>query len=447
MDILPFFSSIYSYISGQEVMLTIALFVFVVLAMIFEFIDKVLAMMLSIFFLFVFSVVHPSELIEMIDFNTIFLLIGMMIVVSITIESRLISLVNIKVVQFTKGDPLFLFILFSLVTFSLSLLLSNAATMMILVPLTIGITKSMGIDPKPYLISEIIFSDIGGAMTYIGDPTNILIGSANNFTFNDFIENLSLPILSITVLVLGILTWKYWDLVQPIRKSIPKLFMNTLSLKKIEEEFKNTNLNIPFIKIVSISLLVIIGGLIVDFMDLPISYIAFFGGVFLLLFTRKHISPHEVFHMVDWHMILFFIGLFIHIGVLEKVGALEPLTHILSSNITTAFGLSMIIMWTVGLLSGFIENIPLVAMMIPILQPLLASGDISGNTTMVWYALSMGACLGGNGSLIGSSANMIVAQTAEKMGIKITFWEYFKVGYPITVFSLSISSVYLYFVT
>ena len=153
MDILSSFSSLYSYIAGQEVMLTIALFLFVVLAMIFEFIDKVLAMMVSIFFLFVFSVVTAPELIEMIDFNTIFLLIGMMIVVSITIESRLISLVNIKVVQFTKGDPLILFILFSLVTFSLSLLLSNAATMMILVPLTIGITKSMGIDPKPYLIS------------------------------------------------------------------------------------------------------------------------------------------------------------------------------------------------------------------------------------------------------------------------------------------------------
>ena len=283
-------------------------------------------------------------------------------------------------------------------------------------------------------------------MTYIGDPTNILIGSANNFTFNDFIENLSIPILSITVLVLGILTWKYWDSVQPIRKSLPKLFMNTLSLKKIEEEFRNTTLNISFIKIVAIGLTIVISGLVIDIMDLPISYIAFFGGVFLLLFTQKYLPAHKVFHMVDWHMILFFIGLFIHIGVLEKVGALEPLTHILSSNITTAFGLSMIIMWTVGLLSGVVENIPLVAMMIPILQPLLASGDISGNTTMVWYALSMGACLGGNGSLIGSSANMIVAQTAEKMGIKITFWEYFKVGYPITIFSLCIASIYLYFV-
>ncbi len=435
-----------SAIAPFQNIIAIVFFVFVVGAMIFEFMDKVLAMSISICIMMILQIVNPTELVEMIDFNTIFLLLGMMIVVEITKESRLLSWMNIKIVQTTKGDPLILFILFTLTTFTLSTFLSNATTMMVLVPLTIGITKGMGLDPKPYLLSEIVFSDIGGALTLIGDPTNILIGSANNFSFSDFIQNLWIPIFSISLVMLCLLIWKYWSRVKPIHKSISKLFINSLSLRKIEEEFNHQKIDKTFLISTSITLTFVILALIFDIFNLPLAYIAFFGGVAMLLVARKFTHPHVVFNKIDWHMLLFFVGLFIHIGILEKVGALHPITNILSGNFTSAFELSMIIMWVVGLLSGFVENIPLVAMMIPVLQPILESGTITGNTEMVWYALSLGACLGGNGSLIGSSANMIVAQTAEKMGVKITFWEYFKLGYPITVLSLFISSLYLYFV-
>jgi len=441
------FSDFLLFFEPYQTAIASLFFVFVVSAMIFEFVDKVLAMIISICIMMILTIVSPHELIEMIDFNTIFLLLGMMIVVEITKESRLLSWMNIKIVQTTKGDPLILFFLFTLTTFTLSTFLSNATTMMVLVPLTIGITKSMGLDPKPYLLSEIIFSDIGGALTLIGDPTNILIGSANNFSFSDFIQNLWIPIFSISFVIFGVLLVKYWKYVKPIDKSVSKLFLNNLSLRKIEEEFKHKKINKNFLISTAITLSITVLALIFDPFGLPISYIAFFGGTIMLLIATKYTDSHKVFHNVDWHMLLFFIGLFIHIGILEKVGALEPITLILEGNFTTAFELSMVIMWVVGLLSGFVENIPLVAMMIPVLQPLLDSGVIVGNTEMVWYALSLGACLGGNGSLIGSSANMIVAQTAEKMGVKITFWEYFKIGYPITVLALTVASVFIYFVT
>ncbi len=427
--------------------IAIAFFVFVVSAMIFEFIDKVLAMSMSIGIMLLLSIMNPHEMIEMIDFNTIFLLLGMMMVVEITKESRLLSLMNIQIVKLTKGDPLILFFLFTLTTFTLSTFLSNATTMMVLVPLTIGITKSMGLDPKPYLLSEIIFSDIGGALTLVGDPTNVLIGSANNFSFSDFILNLWIPIASISFVIFGVLMVKYWKSIKPIKKTLTKLFLNNLSLAKIETEFKNTHIERGFVITTAVSLFLVVLLLIFNWFDISVAYIAFFGGIAMLFLTRKHMNYHKFFANIDWHMLLFFIGLFIHIGVLEKVGALEPITHVLSGHFTSSFELSMVILWTVGLLSGFVENIPLVAMMIPVLQPLLASGTITGNPEIVWYALSLGACLGGNGSLIGSSANMIVAQTAEKMGVKITFWEYFKIGYPITVISLIVATIYIYIVT
>jgi len=427
--------------------IAISSFFFVLSAIIFEWIDKALAATLGAFFLILCGILRPEEIADLIDFRTIFLLLGMMILVEVVRESKLLSWMNIQIIEKTRGNPLFLFLFFAGTTFFLSTFLANATTMMVLVPITIAITRGMGLDPKPYLISEILFSDIGGALTLVGDPTNVIIGSANHFSFLDFLRYNSIPVFAVSIVVLGILAWKNWEIVRPVQGNIPKMFLTHLLIEKIRRQFATESFQKSFALLSAVILGITVCAFVFDFFHLPIELLALLAASIALLVSRPFVQTHEILHRVDWHLLIFFAGLFLQVGALEKVGALHPVSIFIASHADSVFELSMFVLWGIGLLSAFIENIPLVAMMIPVLQPILANGTISGNHSFVWFALSLGACLGGNGSLIGSSANMVVAQVADRAGIRISFWEYFKIGYPLTIISLLISSVFLFFAT
>ena len=430
----------------SPIAISVFVFLFVLGSIIFEFIDKALVVLLGVVILLFTGVLSPEEVLPMVDSGTILLLMGMMILVEGVRESRILSWMNVKIIEKTEGNPLLLFFIFSFLTFFLSTFLANATTMMVIIPLTIAVTQGIGISPKPYLISEIFFANIGGTLTLIGDPTNVMIGSANGFSFLTFLQNMWIPISLLSTAVISLLVFKDWEVVKPIKKSLPKLFMSNLLIQKIKEEFVNEKFSLPFAIKTAIILSITVLMIIIQPFQFPIEYIAVSGAVFLLVFLKKYLSPETVFAMVDWHTLLFFSGLFIVVGTLEKVGALEKVSEIILHFANSPLTLGLSVLWAIGLLSGFVENIPLVAMMIPVLKNIIASGQITGNLEMVWFALSLGACLGGNGSLIGSSASMIGAQMAERYGVKISFREFFKYGFPVTILSLSIASVFLFFV-
>jgi len=431
---------------GLHLYLAVGLFVFTISALIFEFIDKALATLISVILLLLFGVLNSEELYELVNFKTIFLLMGMMIVVEVVRESKLLNWLNVNLVEKTKGNPLWLFILLGASTFFLSGFLSNSTVMMVLVPLTISITRGLGLNPLPYLFIEIVFSVAGGALTVVGDPTNVMIGSANNFGFVEFLKTMVIPMMIIFFIVMGVMVVRYWDNIKPVKTDMPRLFMTNMLMEKIRYAFNAEKMNKTFAILAGIFTAITILFFVWD-VGLSIEFVAMIGAAFVLLLATRYMHVEEIIGRLDWGILLFFVGLFIQVGSLEKVHALAPVSHFIVTYATTSLELSLMVMWIIGLLSGFVENIPLVAMMIPVLQDVLASGTITGNTAMVWYALSLGGCLGGCGTLIGSSANIITAQIAAKEGVKISFFDYFKIGYPLTILMLCIGSVYLYFVS
>lgn len=432
---------------GFHLYLAIGLFIFTISALIFEFIDKALATLISVVILLLMGVLHTEELYEMVNFKTIFLLMGMMIIVEVVRESKLLNWFNVNLVEKTKGNPLWLFILLGTSTFFLSGFLSNATVMMVLVPLTIAITRGLGLNPYPYLFVEIVFSVAGGTLTAVGDPTNVMIASANNFIFLEFLKVMIIPMGGVFIAVMAIMIWKYWDDVRPVKTDMPRLFMTNMLMEKIRYAFNKEGIN-KFFAIVAggITALTILF-FVWNVFDLSIEFVAMIGAMFTLILASRYMHVEHIIMKLDWGLLLFFTGLFIQIGSLEKVEALAPVSEFIVNHAHTSFELSLMVMWVIGLLSGFVENIPLVAMMIPVLHDVIAGGTISGNTTIVWYALSLGGCLGGCGTLIGSSANIITAQIAAKEGVKISFFDYFKIGYPLTILMLCIGSIYIYFVS
>ncbi|MBD3331097.1 hypothetical protein GF354_06275 [Candidatus Peregrinibacteria bacterium] len=428
-------------------MTTIALgiFLFAFLLIVFEVFDKSLIAMFGALMMVVVGILHPEEAIEAIDFETILLLLAMMLLVGIAAKSGIFEWLNVKIASFTKGNPLFLFVLFSLVTAVFSAFLDNVTTVILIVPLTIELMRGMGRDPKPYIFAEIIFSNIGGALTLIGDPPNIIIAGATGFNFLEFILNLWIPILLSSILIMGIFVVLYWKKIKPISKNLIDLCMANVLLKKIKHTFLKKTLHKDFVaKVVLLLLLTILGFLLQGFIGLPNYIIAFLAAIALAILTSKRINIHETFQSVEWTTLFFFAGLFIMVGGVEKTGILEELSLYVAGTTTNLFYLSLIVLWVSGLVSMVLDNIPFVTVMIPVIFG-LETQLIGSDTTILWWALSLGACLGGNGTLVGASANVVSVGLAKKNGVRISFLEYMRVGFPLTMIMLTLCSVYLFF--
>ena len=376
-----------------------------------------------------------EQAVEAIDFNTIGLLIGMMIIVGVTRQTGVFEYLAIKSAKVSGGHPLKIMAALALVTAVLSALLDNVTTVLLIVPVTFAIAQKLKISPLPYLIVEILASNIVGTATLIGDPPNIMIGSATKLGFMDFVINLApvvIVIYVLTVFLLRVIYRKQLSASPERQKSIMELNEN--------DELKDLVLLRKCLFILSLT---IIGFVLHQFVHLESSVIALSGASLLLLITRE--DPEHALQAVEWPVIFFFIGLFIIVGGLEHVGVIEAVARF-SLEVTGGEVLAsgILILWISAIASAFVDNIPFVATMIPLIQDMGRLGAIE-NLNFLWWSLSLGACLGGNGTIIGASANVVVIGMAEKRGTNISFLGFMKVAFPLMIMSIIISMGYLIF--
>ncbi|HOW51428.1 MAG TPA: ArsB/NhaD family transporter [bacterium] len=391
-------------------------------------------------FLFISIGIIPQEkafLAE--DWNVIFLLIGMMIIVGITKHTGLFQFVAVKMVKWAKGRPFVVMIYLCLVTALFSALLDNVTTVLILTPITILVTVELGLKPIPFIIAEAISSNVGGTATLIGDPPNIMIGSAVGLSFMDFVVNLTPVVLICLALFIG-MAWFFWGRTMYVSNERRARVMEFDEYKFLQDRR---------LLIVSLTVLglVIVGFLVHSLIHLEAATIAMAGASLLMLLSGKH-EVDKFFEEVEWGTIFFFLGLFILVGGLVEVGAIKKLAEFfLSLTGGDIKNTTLLILWVSGLFSGVVDNIPYVATMIPLIKEMgTADPALAGNAALllpVWWALSLGACLGGNATLIGASANVVSAGLSAKSGYPISFLEFTKYGVVITLAHLAVCTVYL----
>ncbi|MBU1118796.1 ArsB/NhaD family transporter [Patescibacteria group bacterium] len=374
---------------------------------------------------------EQDKAIAAVDFNTIGLLIGMMIVVSITKTTGLFQYIAIKAAKFAKGKPWRIMVMFAIITAVFSALLDNVTTVLLMVPMALVICDNLKIKPYPFFFVIILTSNIGGTATLIGDPPNIIIGSAAGLSFSDFLLNLA-PISAIIFIATVPLFWLLY------RKAIKtnKRYMDKIMHLKEKDSIKDKTLLIKSLAVLGI---VIVGFFLHGFLHLDGATIALFGAGLLLLLDFRNLE--KVLQEIEWTTIFFFIGLFVLVGGLEQVGVIHygasKLLELTGGNLTTT---ALAIMWGGGIFSAFVDNIPFVATMVPLVQSM---SPVFSDLNPLWWSLALGACLGGNGTLVGASANLVVAGMAEKSGYKIKFVEFMKVGLLVAAISLVFSTAYV----
>ena len=375
----------------------------------------------------------PDYFINFIDFNVIFLLVSMMIIVNIAAKSGVFNWVANELLKFTKGRPTWVLFTLGIFTAIASAFLDNVTTVILVMPVTFIIAKELDIDPVPLLITEILASNIGGTATLIGDPPNIIIGSAAGFSFLDFVLELSNIIALILVVSVGILIFMF-------RKKLKTTPERMLHVTKIDNSKTITDFSLMLRASIVLGL-VILGFILHDVIHIQACIVAMAGASFLLIFER----PKQVLHDVEWNTIFFFIGLFMIIGGLEASGGIAMMAKwLLDITQGSQTATAMIILWGSGIFSGIIDNIPYTATMAPMLVQIQGTMGVD-YTHPLWWCLSLGACLGGNMTIIGAAANVLVSETAATSGHRISFMKFFKYGAIITLVSLTLSSFYIYF--
>ena len=383
------------------------------------------------------GIINQETAIHHIDFNTLGLLMGMMVIVNITSETGLFNYLAIWAAKKVKAKPISLLIALSLLTAVCSALLDNVTTVLLTVPITFSITKQLNVDVKPFLIAQILASNIGGTATLIGDPPNIMIGSAVGLQFMDFITNLTaicILIFIVTIALLIVIYGKKLHTTDELREKVMQLDEKS---QIVEPRLLKKCL---FALAITISLFVLHGQL---HLDTATAAMTGAGLLLLISFPQKEAMIAKVLSKVEWLAIFFFAGLFILVGALVETGVIKMLAEeaikITNGDLTAT---SMLILWMSAYASAFIDNIPFVATLIPLIQDMGQMGMT--NLDPVWWSLALGACLGGNGTLIGASANVVVASMAAQRGKPISFISFMKIALPMMTLSIAISSIYIW---
>ncbi|MFH1781100.1 MAG: ArsB/NhaD family transporter [Patescibacteria group bacterium] len=372
------------------------------------------------------------EAVSAIDFNTIGLLIGMMIIVEIMKHTGLFQYVAIKAAKKAKGQPWMIMIIFAVITALFSALLDNVTTVLLLVPITIVICDNLHISPKPFLLVEIFMSNIGGTSTLIGDPPNILIGSAAGLSFMDFLLNLGPVVVIMFLVMIPFFKWRYGKKIQTEKK-----YMENIMNLNEKESIKDPKLLKKSLVVLG---LVILGFFFHGMLGLEAATIAILGAGVMLFLEGKNLE--KALNGVEWTTIFFFVGLFVLVGSLESVGVISwAAEKVLAITQGELIATSMVILWGSAIFSAFVDNIPFVATMIPLVGDM---GSTFTDLNPLWWALSLGACLGGNGALVGASANLVVAGMSEKAGYRITFMEFLKTGVFVMLITVAVANIYLW---
>ncbi|QOT00602.1 ArsB/NhaD family transporter [Brevibacterium sp. JNUCC-42] len=422
---------------GSQAYLALTFFSLTYACIISEKIHRTIIAMVGAVLLIITGIVSQEHALHYIDFNTLGLLIGMMILVAITSKTGVFTYMAIKAAKLANGRPATILIYLSLITALASAFLDNVTTVLLIVPITFSIAHSLRVNPIPYLISEILAANIGGTATLIGDPPNIMIGSAvPELDFTAFLTNLAPIIVVIMSVTLGFLYLIY-------RKQLvttPELQAKIMELNE-KEELTDTRL---LIKSLTVLGLTIAGFVIHDLVGLETATIALTGAFFLLLITGEHYLEGALLQ-VEWTTLFFFIGLFILVGGLVETGVIDLLAkNVMSLTGGEAMSSAFLILWLSAIASAFVDNIPFVATMIPLIKGLGQLGI--QNIEPLWWSLSLGACLGGNGTVIGASANVIVIGLAMKDGYRISFLGFMKVAFPLMLLSILMANLYLYLI-
>ena len=422
----------------------LALFIFLVtyVLIISEKVQRTVIALFGAMLMVLSGVITQEQAIHHIDFNTLALLIGMMIQVLVLSKTGLFRYLSVWAAQKTNGNPVALLISLSVMVALCSALLDNVTTVLLTVPITFTLTKDLKISPLPFVLAQIIASNIGGTCTMIGDPPNIMIASkVKELDFNAFIVNLTLPCVISFVLCIGILLFLY-------RKEFAKASKNHNRVMNIKLAGLIRSEGLLWRSLFTLAFTIALfcaHGFIPNW-GIESGTIAVAGASMLLLLTmpdRERALEH-VLSKVEWTTIFFFVGLFVLVGGLEVNGIINWMaakTMQLTGGEPAATTMS--VLWLSAIMSAFVDNIPFVATMIPLVQDMGAMGY--ADLEPLWWALSLGACLGGNGTVIGASANVVALGLARQHKLRVSFMQYFVVGFPLMLLSVAISSVYLWF--
>ncbi|MBF1319554.1 ArsB/NhaD family transporter [Mogibacterium diversum] len=411
--------------------IAIIVFVVVIGLIISEKVNSAAAALAGAMALVVTGVMSAHRALSYIDFNTIGLLVGMMVLVAIIRQSGLFEYVAIKAAKMVHGDPWKIMIAFILLTAVLSGILDNVTTVLLVGPMTIAIAKMLEINPVPFLMTQILASNVGGTATLIGDPPNIMIGSAANLSFVDFLKNTGLAVALVIVFMIVMMRFVY-------KKEIEVEGLDTSKIMNLDPDKSITDKPL-LIKGVVVIVLVILGFIFHDQIGMETSVIALTAAAVMLIIGGVNVD--NAIQDVEWTTIAFFMALFVVVGGLTETGVIKQVAAVIIER-TAGHPVMMmlILLWASALLSSFLNNIPFIATLIPLVLALKADGM---DAEPLWWAISLGACLGGNGTMIGASANVVLSDISTKHGYPITFKSYMRVGMPFMLGSVFISMVFL----
>lgn len=383
------------------------------------------------------GILSQEVAIHHIDFNTLGLLIGMMTIVNITAETGLFNFLAIWAAQKVNAQPMKLLLALATLTAVCSALLDNVTTVLLTVPVTFSITAQLKVDVKPFLMAQILASNIGGTATLVGDPPNIMIGSAVGLSFMDFIIHLTLPAIVIFIITVFVLEMIYGKSLH----TTPELQAQVMKLNA-SKQIRDKVLVKKCLAVLAFTMTLFV---LHSTLGLESATAALTGAGLLLLitFTRDEEMISKVLGKVEWTAIFFFAGLFILVGALVETGVIKMLAEeAIAITQGSVEATAILILWMSAFASAFVDNIPFVATMIPLIKDMGTMG--LNNLEPMWWSLALGACLGGNGTLIGASANVVVASLAAKHGQQISFIGFMKVAFPCMILSIIISMCYVY---
>lgn len=411
--------------------IAVAVFLIVILLIISERVHRTAAAMAGAMVLILTGVMSADKALSYIDFNTIGVLVGMMIFVAIVRRSGMFEYIAVRAAKAVHGDPWKIMVAFTLITAALSAILDNVTTVLLVGPMSIAIARMLKIDPVPFLMGQILASNVGGTATLIGDPPNIMIGSAAHLSFMDFLENTGFAVLFILVVLILLMKIVY-------EKKIELGTVDTGAIEKLDPSKSITNRALMK-KGIIVLICVIVGFMFHDKLGIESSVIALTAAAVMLIIGREDVN--EAIQDVEWTTILFFMSLFVVVGGLTETGIIKELaSKIIDATNGHPMVTMLVLLWASALLSSILDNIPFVATLIPLILAMQADGI---DVTSFWWAISLGACLGGNGTMIGASANVVLSDISTKHGYPITFKSYLKVGMPFMLLSIVIATVFL----
>ena len=415
--------------------LAVMVFISTYILIVFGIIPRTVAAFAGAVAMLALGILNPVEVFQALDFDTVGLLVGMMIIVGITRTTGVFEYLAIKAAKHARGDPVRILMALCLITAVLSAFLDNVTTVMLIIPVTFAIAGKLKISPVPFLIAIIISSNIGGTATLVGDPPNIMISGFTGLGFSDFVVNLA-PV----VVLIYILTTYCMKIIFKHQMITFPVFKERIMMLHATGEIKD---GVLLCKCLLVLFFTVLGFMLHQCVKLEPALIAMSGAGFLILITGNSIISS--LKSVEWSVIIFFVSLFVMVGTLDKTGVFEGLARICleitGGNILLT---GLIILWLSAISSAFIDNIPFVAAMIPLIQDMGRLGGLN-DLTFLWWSLSLGSCLGGNGTAIGASANIVVIGMADKRGTHISFLDFMKIAFPLMLLSIVISTIYLLF--